>query len=62
MSNTSRFIVRAVPKNGFFRAGRHWPQNPVEVELDAETLEAIAAEPKLVVVPAPKPPKGASKE
>lgn len=42
-------IVRAVPKGGFFRAGRHWPHDPIAVELDPDTIEALSREPKLVV-------------
>jgi hypothetical protein len=59
-------IVRAVPKNGFFRAGQHWPNKPLEIELDPDVIEVLSREPKLVVTdnrperdrePAPKPPK-----
>lgn len=50
-----RVIVRAVSKKGFFRAGRFWPNEPVEVEVEQETVEVLVKEPHLVVLPVATP-------
>lgn len=49
-----RVIVRAVSKQGFYRAGRFWPATNTEVEVDQETFDVLLKEPRLVVVPAPE--------
>lgn len=46
--------VRSVRKEGFFRAGKFWPAQVTEVEVDQKTAEILLAEPQLVVIPVPK--------
>jgi hypothetical protein len=41
--------VRALPQQGFFRAGRFWPNTVVTVEVDDDTAARLEAEPKLSV-------------
>ena len=45
--------IRAVPENGFCRAGRRWPREAQDVpltEFDKKQLAALRAEPMLVVI------------
>lgn len=45
--------IAGTPERGFYRAGRHWPREGVEVaraDFDDEQWAALEAEPRLVVV------------
>jgi len=42
--------VRAVPKGGFWRAGRHWPGTLTDAEVTPAELEVLKREPKLIVL------------
>lgn len=44
-----KLFVRAVPEAGFYRAGMHFPQGGVEVDVDEKTAKILRAERKLVV-------------
>ncbi len=44
-----RIRVRAFARDGFFRAHRYWPGEPVEDEVDEETLAILQAERNLAV-------------
>lgn len=49
---SARLEVRAVPKKGFWRAGRYWPHEGVEVDFDELTEDewiALESEPKIVI-------------
>ncbi len=44
-----RVRVRAFSRDGFFRAHRYWPAEPVDDEVDEATLATLQAEPNLAV-------------
>lgn len=44
-----RVRVRAFARDGFFRAHRYWPCEPVDDEIDESTLAILQAEPNLAV-------------
>lgn len=49
----THFLVRALPPQGFHRAGRFWPAEETRVaaqELSEAQIAALLAEPKLVVI------------
>lgn len=43
--------VRALPEQGFFRAGMFFPSTPTTVDVDEETFQRLEAEPRLSVKP-----------
>lgn len=45
----TKIEVRALPAKGFWRAGRYWPHEPTEAEVDEATLERLLVEPMLSV-------------
>jgi len=40
-------MVKALPRRGFFRAGRYWPPEWTEVEVDPKVAKVLEAEPML---------------
>jgi hypothetical protein len=44
-----KVFVTAVPRRGFWRAGRYWPHEGREETVDDETLKRLQAEPRLTV-------------
>lgn len=51
---TARVRVSAKPKKGFWRAGRWWPRDGVEIERDSLSdaqWAALESEPKIVITP-----------
>ena len=51
-AGSGRLKVRAVPKKGFWRAGRYWPHGGVDVGFDELTEDewiALEMEPKIVI-------------
>ena len=47
MAKKVKLMVKALPKRGFFRAGRYWPPEWTEVELEPKVAKALEAEPML---------------
>jgi hypothetical protein len=45
-----RCHVNAIPHDGFWRLGRHWPCAGLEVDLNERELAVVRGEPKLRVV------------
>lgn len=47
MAKKVKLMVKALPKRGFFRAGRYWPPEWTEVEVEPKVAKALEAEPML---------------
>jgi len=42
-----KLMVKALAKRGFFRAGRYWPPEWTEVEVEPKVAKVLEAEPML---------------